>query len=188
MSLPKYQIGDTVWVAVTGRREARETCKDCAGTRFLTVLLGDGEQVTIECEGCSPGGYEPARGYNIYAEHYAEARQAQINRAEGGENGWEYGTSESYRHAESDIYLTRPEAEKRAAHLAEERTKEQLEKVQHKYKKHRTWSWNATYHRKCIRKAKKDIEYHTAKLDYAKHFLGNENNNSHDSEKEEENG
>jgi hypothetical protein len=31
----------------------------------------------------------------------------------------------------------------------------------------RTWAWNATYHRGCIRKAEHDLEYHRSKLTVA---------------------
>ena len=44
-----------------------------------------------------------------------------------------------------------------------EEEKEEL-LVTSEYKDTRSWAWNATYHRGCIRQAEKDLEYHRAKL------------------------
>ena len=36
-----------------------------------------------------------------------------------------------------------------------------------KEQQHRSWAWNATYHRKCLKEALRQVEYHTAKLNVA---------------------
>jgi len=41
------------------------------------------------------------------------------------------------------------------------------EKIATKEKDTRTWAWNASYHRRQIKDAKRQLEYHTAKLNVA---------------------
>jgi hypothetical protein len=55
-------------------------------------------------------------------------------------------------------------AEKKAADF----DREELEKASQKERDTRTWSWNVHYHRRSIREAKKQLEYHTAKLEAAR--------------------
>ena len=52
--------------------------------------------------------------------------------------------------------------------LAKEHNQEELAKIYRKEKNNHTWSWNAHYHRDCIRRAEKDLIYHKAKLEVAK--------------------
>lgn len=77
--MSKYKIGDEVWFAEWRNGEDYITCPDCFGKKFLTVILGDGSQVTIDCAGCALG-YEPPRGIVKIYTHGADARQVTITR------------------------------------------------------------------------------------------------------------
>lgn len=165
--MEKYKIGDVVWYAKMKSVEGIEPCPDCFGQRALTVIKGDGSQVSIECAGCSAG-YEPPKGYVRYNKWIADVCQVTIQRIEITPQGVEYWHSESYRVREEDIFDSKEEAEKRAIVIFEEHDAQEIARIHQKEKHNRTWSWNAHYHRDCIKRAEKDLAYHTAKLNVAK--------------------
>ena len=163
----KYQMGDKVWYAKRRYVERTKTCPDCDGTRALTVIMGDESRVSIECVGCKSG-YEPPKGYIKYGEYVIDVCQVIIEGIEIKKDGVEYRHSERYSCPEDDLFVTKVLAEKRASDLAKQHNAEELEKVNKKEKPTHTWAWNATYHRREIKRAEKDLAYHTAKLTVAK--------------------
>jgi hypothetical protein len=73
-SLPiPFAIGEIVWCCGNGRIEELATCPECAGTRALTLIQGNGEQVSIACACCSRG-YGSPSGYvnRVRHEHRPE--------------------------------------------------------------------------------------------------------------------
>ena len=57
-----FAIGETVWHAGYGSTETFDECPECAGTKTLTLIQGNGERVSLACACCSSG-YDPSRGY-----------------------------------------------------------------------------------------------------------------------------
>lgn len=167
----KYQIGDVVWYAARTEQEKTMECPDCCGKKFLTVIFGDDSRVTIDCITCSRG-YEPPKGYVTYTTQKSSTRQVGIERMEIGCGEEKYGFGSCYLADATELFDTEEEAEKRAVELAIEQEKAELARINMKGERHRTWAWNATYHRKCIKDAKKSIAYHEAKLDAAKKHQG----------------
>lgn len=166
-----YNINDKVWHANRKSTEERATCPECFGKRYLTVILGDGSQVTIDCAGCASG-YDPPQGYVTYHKQGVDVRLVTICKVTIYSEYAEYGFdgTESCHHVakDTDLFSTKKEAEVRARELAKEWNREQLAKIHRKEKNHRDWSWHVHYHRKQIRNAEKTIEYAKAKLDAAK--------------------
>lgn len=168
MREPKFKVGQEVWFVHTKTEEAKEVCKDCLGSAYLTVILGDKSQVTIKCEGCNRG-WAGSNGCNNYWKHTELPKKTMITRMEYNQDGeWEYGSHDSYGHLEEDIFLTEEGCRERAVIVAEERTQKEIERIQYKYNNQRTWAWNASYHRKQIRQAKSTIEWSTKCLEVAK--------------------
>lgn len=168
----KYNIGDKVWYAERKSVTKREVCPDCFGKLYLTVIKGDDSQVTIECAGCQSG-YEHPKGYINYCSHENDVREVVIQGLDVrpySEVEYKFNCTEcSWRNAkESELFTTKEEAEIKAKELAEDWNKEQIANIHRKEKNNRTWSWNAYYHRKQIKEAERQIEYHSKKLDYAK--------------------
>ena len=163
----KYKIGNVVWYAQVKCFEGTEPCPDCFGQRALTVIKGDGSQVSIECAGCASG-YDTSKGYVTYHGWKSDVCQVRIERVEITDQGVEYGHSQSYRVSEDEVFDTKEEAEKRADEKWKEHNAQELARIHQKEKHNRTLSWNAHYHRDCIRRAEKDLAYHTAKLSVAK--------------------
>ena len=166
-----FNIGDEAWYA---RREStleRVTCPECFDKKYLTVILGDGSQVTIDCAGCAAG-YDPPRGYVTYYKQSASVSLVSICKVEIYADHAEYGFggTETCHHIarDTELFATEEEAKVRAKELAEEWNKEKLAQIHRKEKNDHTWSWHVHYHRKQIRDAKNTIEYAEKKLDAAK--------------------
>lgn len=162
-----YSIGDKVWYAQRKCVEKRELCPDCFGKLALTVIKGDGAQVSIACAGCTRG-YDEPTGYIAYHAQVVEVIEVEIEKVELSKTEVTYGFHGCY-HADQDcMFDTKPEAEARALVLAEEHNQEELARIYRKEKYNHTWAWNAHYHRDCIKRAEQDLKYHTAKLNVAK--------------------
>lgn len=56
-----FELGVTIWAADTSSHPEWVECPECAGTRVLTLIQGNGEQVSIDCA-CCRNGYEPSTG------------------------------------------------------------------------------------------------------------------------------
>jgi hypothetical protein len=158
------KIGDTAWHAEHNSIEKQRTCPDCFGKKKLTVILGDDSRVEIDCTGCVRG-YDPPRGYVTYHEYSPAVHPVVIDRVEESSDGITYGFNGCYRTKE--LFLARDVAEARAKTLAEEYNEGELKRFQKKEKDSHTWAWHVTYHRRCIKQAEKDLEYHSAKLGIA---------------------
>ena len=159
-----FSIGATAWFAGYKTVERTQPCNECFGQLFLTVILGDGSQVTIDCAGCARG-YDPPLGVITYHEGVIDVRQVIIERVEITVDVVEYGFSSCYR--SRDLFATQEEAEQRATGLVEQHDQEEKARVFRKEKNNRSWSWHVHYHRDCIRRLQKDLVYHEAKLKVA---------------------
>ncbi len=166
---PKFNIGDSVFKARYERVETYVTCPDCLGSKTVRVILGDGTELTIACGGCDPGGYMPSTGrikqyaYGTIATPYtvtgvkvtADAVEYDLNN---------FGQGSYYMAKEEQLFATSEEAftwgeTEKIAHEAEEN-----KRLMAKTKDTKSWAWNATYHRKCIKDAEKAIAYHRTKV------------------------
>jgi hypothetical protein len=134
------------------------------------VTFHDDTQVSIECRNCAPG-YDPPTGRVIVYQSAAKARQAVVSGLEvhGGKTRWHVDASGGcYRIVDDeDAFDSQEAALARAERKAAEYAREQNARVSAKEKDTRTWAWNASYHRKQIKEAQRQIEYHTAKLNVA---------------------
>lgn len=170
MSKPKFQIGDEVWHARTQTRPIFLQCLECMGKGYLTVILGDDSQVTIECD-CCKRGWMGAQGNHQCHEHYESVMHGLVSGVEIDGDSFEYRIPESQNGCwiikESDLFMNESCAKNRADKLSDERTKAATELHCLKHNKDRSWAWNVKYHRDIIRRSQKDIETHTEQLNYA---------------------
>jgi hypothetical protein len=56
-----FAIGSKVWWVGPGYKTEWVTCPECAGTRLITMRLGNGEEFQIACQTCGSG-YDVSRG------------------------------------------------------------------------------------------------------------------------------
>jgi hypothetical protein len=171
--MSKYNIGDKAWFAGRESVEKSVICPDCFGKKYLTVILGDNSQVTIDCVACVQRGFEPPKGYVTYYGYKIDVSQVTINKVEISPNKTEYRFEQDkhcYIVYETDLFDTKEEAEERAKKLCKEYEEEELEKIHRKHNNNRSWGWNVHYYRRIIRQANKDIEYYTPRLDAAQKY------------------
>lgn len=168
---PKFKIGDRVWRASFEIVEKKIVCDDCRGDGRLVVIMGDNSSVSIECTGCKSG-FDGSRGYNIIHDWVEQSKPAIISKIEISSTEVQYQSQicqySNYTGGENTFFATEKEANIRAAEMGKEHQDKQLERLKKLKHNHRhSWAHNATYHRSCIKHAKIDLEYHTAKLQVA---------------------
>lgn len=163
----KYAVGQKVWWATCQNSQRFETCPDCGGTGRLRITFHDGTQVSIECSNCGPG-YNPPTGQVPWYGHIAEARAVTITGFEFTDGKASYhsaiGSGSYYRIDEDALFDTEEAAQRCADDMAEKHNIEERDRILNKAKDTKSWAWNATYHRNAIKRAQKDIAYHTSKL------------------------
>ena len=171
-----YKINEEIYHAQYERKQRFIVCPDCMGKRFLTVIMGDDSKVTIDCVGCTRGAYEGPHGNIETWDFEPTVTKRKITGMEVTPQKTEYKShifcdecgSSWHSLKNEDIFTTEAEAIIRANELKEEAGKEEVKRLSQKHDRNRTWAWNAHYHKDCIRRANKDLIYHTGKLDSAK--------------------
>lgn len=176
MIKPKYQIGDVVWTGKWEPYEICEKCPDCGGTLKLTVTLFDNTIYGIPCETCKRG-YEGPYGVVRRIGYHAEVQELVVHGMELGcwdsnKGIWQYKLG-----LEGSCYLNIPEHEifidEHAAMNFAISKGRQLEingaaRVLMKEKPAHTWAWHVTYHRRQVKEAQRQLEYHTKALGIAR--------------------
>jgi hypothetical protein len=164
----KFNIGDKVYRATFDRVETSIVCPDCAGTKRIRVLLADDTCLSIECGGCDPGGCRPSTGRIKQFEWKATTTPHTVtgiamNAAETSYQLDNYGGS-YYATDEKDTFATEAEALAAAELLKGKHQDEENARYRAKTKDEKSWAWNATYHRKAVKQAERDLEYHRGKV------------------------
>ena len=172
METTDYKIGDSVWIAQCYCEQVFVTCPDCGGTGRIRCIMHDDTEVSIECGRCRSG-YDAPSGRVGYYKRNPRAESAVITgmniETVRGVTETEYVLQAEYtQRMKSDrIALSYEDAMAKAEAIAAKENAEEIERIAKKEKDTRTWAWNASYHRKCIKDAEKQIAYHTKKLDVA---------------------
>ena len=165
----KYNVGDKVWWADCGTRQVRKDCPVCFGRLEVTLLLGNGEAVILPCDYCGKG-FDGPRGYTVEYEYVAEPKEIFIREVRtvdrGAEATHEYFTTEGYPSYNyilyiDDIFDTEQEARERCRERIRKYEEEQFNQIECiKAQKHKSFSWNAGYHMREVKRAKRQVEYH----------------------------
>jgi hypothetical protein len=184
MNEPRYNIGDVIYIGKWEAYEIHESCPDCGGTLKIKVILFDGTEYLIDCEGCKRGWQGPT-GYVRRNGFRATVTEAIIQGIELGcwsdnKGQWTYqvGLEDGYtcrsHILESQIFVTEQDALNFAIAKGKQLEIEDAARVFLKDKPDKTWAWNVTYHRREIKRAQRDLEYHTRKLEAAKNKVKEE--------------
>lgn len=168
----KFSVGDTVFIASFQNKQIKVVCPICYGKLKVTLILGNGEQAILECNYCGKGFGEP-RGVVEEYEYVAEARTGIIERIEievtaSGEK-YKYHFYDNCYLDEDELFTDKGAALEKANLKALDYQKEQDTRAEYlKQNSKKSYSWNAGYHGRAIKKAKKDIEYHERKMEICK--------------------
>lgn len=171
--MSKFNIGDTIWRARAGPEQTWIECPDCRGKKQLRVILGDDSEVAISCT-CCQYGWEGSRGSISTYVYRASVESAVVcgmeQRPRDGVMEVTYMVNMSPEGSawqninEQDAFATQEDARRRADVLVAEHAEAQRLEIIRKTKGHKSWAWNATYHRRELKRAQEQIEYHTKKL------------------------
>jgi len=171
MNKQKFNIGDTVFIADYGKHEKWVTCPDCFGTKTVKVILGNGDEITIECCGCTSG-YEPAMGVIRQFDWSVEATKHTVTGVNQTLTETTYyldksPTGGSYRTGTDDtVFATRDEAVEYGNIAKEAHERDENKRWMAKTKDHKSWRWNASYHRGCITDLERQLAYHRSKYSF----------------------
>jgi len=157
----RYSVGDIIWHSRYGMNPTVKTCPICDGKKEVTLILGNGDKVILECAYCQRGYNNPTGTVTVY-EYIAVAEQRTITAinsvisAIGEEREYKCGYDTL---GNDDIFDTEEEALARSRCKAEEASRNQETKIEYlKKDKYRSFSWNAGYWLRQIHEAEKNIE------------------------------
>jgi hypothetical protein len=163
---PPYEFGQTVYVvSADAHRETTVPCPICYGKRRVTVILGNDEQMSVECEYCGKGRGGPTGTAKEYgpSSRVTETTVTGMTRGSFGD-GWQIETA-SYRSSRDPIFTSREEAEAKRVELHAEVVKRAAD-CNHasKYRGAREATWHLGYHRNGVRRARYDLAHHELKV------------------------
>lgn len=159
----RYEIGQVVWIAAFEPRETSVECPDCGGTGRLRVMFADDSIVSVECAACGPG-YNPPTGRIRVFDRHPVANCTTITGVAINAGKTEWRTAQSYIVKDENLFDNEADCLARAKELAAEHDRKERDRVNHKHRDGKSSGWNAIYHRREIKRAQEQIEYHTKKL------------------------
>ena len=166
---PRFNIGDRAFVASAGSVQRDRPCRVCDGQRWVTLILGTGEQVRLDCEYCSRG-FEAPTGREPYYEYAAEPRSFVVHgvSVETGLDGEEVTYRDNpgncwHNFNAKDCWPTAEEAMARSAELVAEHEAEQEAQMVRKKNDNKSYAWHAGYHLRNAKEHERQMEYHKRK-------------------------
>ena len=160
-----YKVGDVVWRAQFAPSAPQTVpCPVCYGKLAVVLTLGNGDEVTMQCDYCGKGNLGVPKGWETVYTSECKAEQVTITRVDitatsEGETR-EYSCFDRWRIDPADMFPTEAEAlaraqEKATAHDAEQEknSTRQQEYVQ------KSFAWKAGYHIRQAQRARSDLAY-----------------------------
>lgn len=168
-----FALGVQIWWTGNNHRETWVECPECAGTKVIEMIKGNGERVSLDCELCGPG-YEHPRGRvrrTIY-----EYRPTPFLPLRVRIDGDQFSYSESPPDANcygsvysTHLFATREECQIKCDEMNAEHAKADEERLIHQIKsKRKRLAFSASYWRGQIREFEKNIERAKAMLNRCK--------------------
>ena len=163
MTTKKYKVGDKVWLASYRREEARKPCPICFIAREVTLILGNGDEVTLPCSYCAPG-YNPPAGFVTEYEMVVGPKPYRITEVRTVQ-GLEVETVEymagCYCLSAENTFETEEAAIERSEELRKKEVERQENRIEFlKKDKKKSFAWNAGYHLREAKRNRKDMERH----------------------------
>ena len=161
---PPFEFGQVVFIARASSHDRQEIpCPVCYGKRRVTVILGNDEQVSIECEYCSHG-CNPASGRASEWKPWSSVVETTVTGIKLEHGKWCIECA-AYVGSDAEIFTTREAAEEaRIVMFAAAIERAQACNHSMKYNGRKRLSWHVGYHRAAVRRAQHDLEYHGRKV------------------------
>jgi hypothetical protein len=162
---PPFTIGQKVYVAWANAYSQQQVeCPICAGKRSVTLILGSGEHVSVECAGCD-WGFEGAHGYVTKYGPASGFDTAIVTGLTFEDGKWSVCTRP--RRSDGELFTSELEASRRRVAMyaeAEERALAAFElQFKHKRMKH---GLSVNYHRSEIVDLERKLAWHKEKLSH----------------------
>jgi len=160
-----FNIGDTYYFPQYRPSQVTAPCPTCYGKLKVTVVLGNGESVLVDCETCGRG-YEGPTGYvtdHSYAPVVTTFVIKHIHSMYEGE--WVVVSWQGERATFTDLrrtYALAWEAATERAQAAEERN--MLQSQSQSKSQRENLCWTIAYHEKCIKTIEKTLAWHRSKV------------------------
>jgi hypothetical protein len=158
-------IGSEMYVVRAESRELFRPCPVCNGDKRVTLILGSGEHVSIDCDFCKAGWLGPT-GTEKYYEWSAEVVRCVVSGLEARDGAVRYYTDAPsggrYVYDASQTYDSHDEAMVACGVAIAEREAEQTERMGRKVKANKSYSWHVGYHRREAAEHRRKMEYHAA--------------------------
>lgn len=168
---PPFEIGDVYWRAIGTPRQETVPCPVCAGNRRFDVILGSGEQLSVECDGCGAG-YEGPRGVINEWRTQPVAQRFEIASIEsyrmahdGFTEEWRVRSKEGDSAYLADLHATEDEAFAAAAKEAQAIEERNLAARKRKRRDTSKAGWTVRYHREQIKGLERQIARHRGKIE-----------------------
>lgn len=167
--MKEYNIGDKVWIAQCGQKQVRHDCPVCYGQLFVTLILGNGDEIRTPCDYCGKG-YEGPKGYVLEYEWVAETRQVTImsktKKETNGKTEYDFHSYDAYFH---EAYDTKEEAEAKTLENIKEHEEDERKRIEwRKSHNHKTYSWHVGYSKKEIKEAQRKLDWHSKRVIFMK--------------------
>jgi hypothetical protein len=166
-----FALGVPVWWVGHGYREEWVTCPECAGTKKITMILGNGDAVELWCGNCAQG-YEPASGLvRISTYHHTPERfTPERVRVDGEEIS--YLTDGHGIVYASNLFLTEAECLAACEALnAKKNAEDEARRLSITKSKRRDLAWSVSYWRNQVKRLREDLartEAHLMKCEQRK--------------------
>ena len=157
-----FKVGEVVWYAECRLRQIEHPCPICFGKKKVVLILGDDSRVELDC-GCCARPCQPPRGVVTEWELVAAPRKEWIRRIDQRTtaDGVELDIRGDSVTLTGKIFRTEAEALAKCQELAAIQKEEEAKRL--KYRDWRSYSWNAGYHMRQVKEARKKVEYHEQK-------------------------
>jgi hypothetical protein len=161
-----FEIGEEVFYADAGPHTRSDVaCPICFGKRSVKLILGNDEQVDVECDFCGHGFDGPRGTVAIYGPK-SFVRAGTVKSLEYADDECIVGVDwYRFRTSERRVFASHAEAEARRVELHAEceiQAKKSFDAQLHTGKRKPTWS--AGYHRAQIAELKRKLAWHEDKL------------------------
>lgn len=163
--MKEYNINDAVWIAQSGQEQVRHDCPVCYGKLFVTLILGNDDEIRTPCDYCGKG-YEGPKGYVLEYEYVAKPRQVTITdktkKEYDGKVEFDYRSYDAYF---QEAYDTKEEAESKTLQNIKEHEEQQRKNIEwRKSHNHKSYSWHVGYSLKEVKEAKRKLDWHNKRV------------------------
>ncbi len=162
-----FKIGDIYWCEAGSSRQVTVECPMCCGQKYVTVIIGKGEKIDVECEACGLG-YLGPQGFITEYDVTPKAELFKIASVESwSDDRWRVADPTGRIAYFDTLHAT--EIDALAASMLRAEDLEESNMANRRKKKYgKVSTWRIRYHQNQIKDFERKIAWHRAKIDAKK--------------------